>query len=474
MHFALRNMMLLAAVCACMQTAIAQDLRHPPRNSSDDTSVTQMQMAAIGRIGEQDRQALVSGDTQFAIDLYQQLAKETPDGNLFFSPYSLSTAIAMLAEGAQGETVREIADTCHYKVTPTTLGPANAELHAALHQGLGPRNELLIANSIWMQRDYPIVPAYLATIRGYYQGQAETVDFGNAGPTAKLINQWAESATRGHIPSIVTPGSIDSQTRLMVLNAVYFNGKWASAFIRSGTRPEPFHRFDGKSEPVAMMFQLETFPYVERSDYQAVSLPYKQSAFSMTLILPKQTGKVAMRRLEQSLNATKIDTMHGGRKQREVELYLPRLSLETNYDLRKTLHALGIKRVFYAQYAQLGGISRQDDLYVSVFQQKATLDVDEEGTVATAVTRVDAYYGGAIEEPEIPVVFRADRPFLVMIRHEPTGSILFMGRIEDAAQFASQLSAARPTARQNDRPATRGNQPGTNWVQEYQNRLERH
>ena len=411
------SLLLSAAGCAAPKAAIAQS--ELPRDTAPKPSAD----AAT---------ALVAGNSAFAFDLYQNLRAQP--GNLFFSPYSLSAALAMLYAGARGDTESQMAQTLHYSLSQADLHPAFNALDLNLNSagsGAGAGSfTLKTASSLWGQQNFTFLPAFLDLLAKNYGAGLRLVDFINAGPReqARLaINDWAKTATAGKIPELLSPGTLDDTARLVLANAIYFQGKWVQPFDANSS-PAPFTRLDGSTVSVPLMRRHSSTPYAEGQGFQAVELPYQGGRVSLVVLLPA-AGQFAA--FEQGLTAGQAAAIVASLKQQDVNLGLPRFKYETNLDLVKPLSALGMPSAFDAAQADFSGATSQRNLVVSRVVQKAYVAVDETGTEAAAATAIVA---GTTAMQQQPITFVADRPFIYFIRDSQTGSILFVGRVADPSK----------------------------------------
>ena len=369
---------------------------------------------------------VVSGNTAFAFDLYAQMRAQA--GNLFFSPYSISTALAMTYGGARGDTAAQMSKALHFEVSATELPPAFAALQAGLNdiQAKG-KVKLAVANSLWPQKGYDFLPTYLELCKTSYGVNITPVDFAGATESArKAINQWVEDKTNQKITELFKPGVLDSLTRLVLVNAIYFKGDWASQFDKARTRVEPFSVSGDKKVDASMMnAQKKKYRYAETPDLQVVELPYAGNDLSMVILLPRAVDGLPA--LERLLDAARFGEWTKSLRPCEVVLTLPKFKATSEFSLNQTLSPLGMTDAFSGK-ADFSGMNGRKDLYISAVVHKAFVDVNEEGTEAAAATGV-VISRKSMSIPQKPVVFRADHPFLFFIRENKSGGILFMGRI---------------------------------------------
>lgn len=372
--------------------------------------------------------ALVNGTNAFALDLYQVLRAE--DGNLFYSPYSISLALAMTYAGARGETEQQMAQALGFALPQTRLHPAFSRLTeelarrgetSAANDGDGFR--LSIANAIWGQEGYEFLAEFLNILDANYGAGMRTLDFvGDPEQARQVINGWASDETEGRIEDLVPPDAIDALTRLVLTNAIYFKAAWSLPFSPEATADEIFNLLGGDQVTVPMMRQSGQFDYAEANGYQAIQLPYDGYETSMVILLPAQ-GE--FRAFEDLLDAGMVDSILQDLVPKQVSLSMPRFEFDSDFSLKKALSVLGMADAF-ASTADFSGMTGSRELFISEVVHKAFVSVDEEGTEAAAATAVMMTLSAS---PEEPVEFTANRPFIFLIRDNPTGTILFAGRV---------------------------------------------
>jgi serpin B len=373
------------------------------------------------------------GNNAFAVALYGQL-KDHP-GNLFFSPASISTALAMTYAGARGETATEMANVLHFTLPQERLHPAMGgllhEMNAA-HEGY----HLSLANALWMQKDLIVLDDFMNLEKASYNAAVYGVDFkGATEQTRQTINQWVEGQTANNIKDLIIPGAFNKDTRLVLTNAIYFKGDWQTQFKKEDTKNEDFHKSSTQTAKVTMMHRADGFNYYENIAFQALEIPYKSKELSMIVFLPKSRDGLAT--FEQSLTADDMQQWLGQlRPASNVIVTMPKFNMETQFMLNVSLQTMGVKQAFDRVKADFSGMVQRDEmlrdgnLYISAVIHKAFIDVNEEGTEAAAAT--GAGMGVSVCAgcgPPPPPVFRADHPFLFLIRDNKSGSILFMGRV---------------------------------------------
>ncbi len=380
---------------------------------------------------EEDMKSIVNSVNAFSFDLYMKCRK--PNGNLFLSPYSAAVALTMAYAGARGETESQMAKVLHYAPGQGTVHKALSDLQRAiLSAGGGTGPELNIANALWGQQGYKFEEPFLNLLNQDYGSPLRTVDFqGNPAAAAAEINEWASHETRGRIKDVVsTPEDINALTRLILANAIYFKGMWRAPFEKRNTTDQDFTLPDGSKEPVKLMTRLSHFTYTEYNDFQVLELLYKGEALSMVIFLPRRHDM--LNRFEESLNLGVLLQAMAALRSTKVKVFLPRLKLSDSNLLMNALTALGMKDAVSIQNADFRGISKNRPLFIREEIQKTFVDVHEQGTEVTSGLGLVANAGANlhVQHPQIPV-FRADHPFMFLIRHRPSNCILFLGRVTD-------------------------------------------
>ena len=375
-------------------------------------------------------EAVVDGNTAFALDLYSRLKDE--DGNLFFSPYSISVALAMTYAGARENTAQQMSQTLRFSLDPQRLHPAFGKLEERLEALQEEGNvQLEIANSLWPHKSYPILEEHIGLVKKYYGVKITPLDYAaNIEAARSIINEWVEEKTKDKIKDMIGPGVLDALTRLVLVNAIYFKGNWADQFEEELTKDAPFHPLSGESIEVPMMKQQETFGYAEHEDLQILQMPYAGDEMSMLVLLPKNMDGLA--NLQSVLSKENLEKWIKSIRKKEVLVFLPKFKVTSQFRLDEALASMGMTDAFSPEKADLSGIDGEPHrLYIGAVIHKAFVDVNEEGTEAAASTAV-GFTLASMPEP-VPT-FRADHPFIFMIRDNNTGSILFMGRMVDPAK----------------------------------------
>jgi serpin B len=370
---------------------------------------------------------VVEGNTQFALELYGKLRGK--EGNLFLSPYSISTALAMTSGGARGKTLEQMTAVLHLP-DQKELHPAMASLIRQVNGEPGKKRgyQLKTANALWGQQGHPFLPAFLKLQKDHYGAGLRQVDFkGDAEGARKTINAWVERQTEKKIKDLLPRGILDSMTRLVLTNAIYFKGDWQFQFKKDATREQPFHLADGGTVKVPLMYQQGRFGYFETKAFQALEMPYTGKHLSMVVLLPRKADGLPA--LERDLTPANLAPWLRGLRQRVVRVYFPRYKLTSQFALKPTLQAMGMELPFSRASADFSGMDGKKDLYISAVVHKAFVDVNEKGTEAAAATGVVVKAKSARKDPPTTPVFRADRPFVFLIRDTRNGSVLFLGRL---------------------------------------------
>ena len=371
----------------------------------------------------------------FTIALCGQLLQRP--GNLFFSPFSIHTALAMTYAGARGETAAQMSEALRFASSNETLHVALAEIVRRLNAAGGGKYEMAVANSLWGQDGAPLQTGFLDLVARHYGGGMNVVDFRRGVEAARVrINRWVEDKTKERIRELIPSGGLDSDTRLVLVNTVYFKGMWVQQFRKAATRDEPFYLEGGGKVQAPLMHQSEEVRYLQAGGFQAVDLDYQGDDLSMLVLLPDK--KDGLRDLETRLSARMLHDCMAKMLVREVKLFLPRFRMTWGtVDLGAQLRALGMPLAFNRSQADFSGINgheppHEDSLFISAVFHQAFVEVNEEGTEAAAATGVamPRATGFPPPKPQVPV-FRADHPFLFAIRDRKSNAILFLGRMAD-------------------------------------------
>ncbi len=427
-----------AARPASTETASVAPTAQPAGPESPDELRSDKERSSPEGVSDENLADLVGGNSEFAFDLYQNLKSE--DGNLFYSPYSISVALAMIYAGARGETERQMADTLHYLLRQEGLHPAfNALDMELVSPGEGARGKddggfkLNVVNALWGQDGCGFAPAFLDTLAQSYGAGVRPMHFlGLPEESRTTINDWVSDQTEKRIQDLIPEGVIGRDTIMVLTNAIYFKAAWLIKFSDHNTRDLQFHLIDGSDVTVPMMSQSETLGYASGEGYQAVELLYEGGDLSMTVLLPDEG---LFREFEESLTADMVGSVVGEIERKLVSITMPKFEFESAFRLADTLEAMGMQDVFDQRNADLSGMGISGcpggggNPFVSAVVHKAFVLVEEEGTEAAAATAVVVRETSGPAGP--PIEMTLDRPFLFLIRDRATEAILFVGRVEN-------------------------------------------
>jgi serpin B len=380
--------------------------------------------AQPAKLSNPDAAALVNGNTSFAFELYRHLSKD--EGNLFFSPYSISNALAMTYGGARGKTAADMAKTLQFPFDDQRLHPAFSTLLGDLTKPGQKRNfKLSIANRLWGQKDYGFAPEFVKLSKEAYGAGLEELDFANATDASRqAINAWVEKETQNKIKDLLPPGSLEADTRLVLTNAIYFKAKWQEAFSDKATKREDFKLASGKTAKVDMMHQVEIMNLLDGDAFQVLEMPYEGRELSMLVVLPRKVDGLG--EVEKQLTADNLQKWRGQMKPHMVTLSLPKFTFTAQFKLKKVLSDLGMA-IAFSKAADFSGMTTREKLFIDAVIHKAFVAVDEKGTEAAAATAVTMRPTSIRVAP--PATFSADHPFVFLIRDNASGSVLFMGRV---------------------------------------------
>jgi len=357
---------------------------------------------------------VTGGHNSFAIDLYHALAPD--EGNLFFSPLSISTALSMAYAGAENGTASEMQDVLHLPASSAALHEGNKVLQAILED-----SNLLQANSLWPSLDETLLESFTHSLQANYSAECQALDFSNNPQlAAATINKWVEEKTLGRIKDLLQPDDITPATRLVLANAIVFTGKWQQAFDPAKTIAMPFHLAGGGEVWTKGMVMKTEYMSAEMDGYLVVELPFKGEEISLIIAVPNDVDGLA--ELEKSITLAAVNIWVKKMAKKELTLTLPRIEMDERVDLAEVLVAMGMKQAFSTK-ADFSGITGDKGLFIDKVIHQASLKIDEEGVEAAAATAVTFKRFG------FPENLKIDRPFMFMIRHRSTGSILFMGRM---------------------------------------------
>jgi serpin B len=426
-------------ISGCTDPAQRPAVNASPTSSPQETRVTTTVPGTTDSGNVQPAESVAAANNRFASDLYTTLAKN-PDNaghNLFYSPFSISSALAITGEGAKGRTRDEIFSVFHLPENDTVRQSG----FAGIDEGFNAADAgytFRTVNALWAEKSYPFLPAFTAIARKNYSAEVTNLDFKTASEKSRAtINQWVEEKTEKKIRDLLPSGSINALTRLVITNAVYFKGTWVQPFDAARTKETDFRTGTGTSGKVQMMENTGSqarFLYAETAGVQYIELPYinnSSKALSMIVILPKGDD---LKPAEAVLNDNNLSALQGSANFQRVDLYLPKFRMETEYRLPQTLSAMGMPTAFIDGAADFSGMDGTTNLSVSDVIHKAFIDLNENGTEAAAATAVViglamAPSGTSPPAPE----FRADHPFVFLIQDKETGTILFIGRVVNPA-----------------------------------------
>ncbi|XP_061569376.1 leukocyte elastase inhibitor-like isoform X2 [Cololabis saira] len=373
---------------------------------------------------------LSKANTSFSLDLLKTLGDNDKTANIFYSPFSISSALAMVMLGARGNTAAQMSESLKTKDCKDDLHTSFGQLLSELNKP-GTPYALSVANRLYGEQSYQFVEEFLGKTRTHYKAELESVDFMKSAEAARLnINSWVEKETQGKIKDVLVSGVVDAMTRLVLVNAIYFKGNWNKKFKESSTRDAQFRLDKGNSKPVKMMYQKTKFPltYIPEASCQILEMPYQGKELSMLIFLPNdiEDDTTGLEKLEKELTYenfvewTRPDMMD----EIEVQVGLPRFKMEEKYDMKNVLVSMGMVDAFDMSKSDFSGMSPANDLVLSEVVHKAFVEVNEEGTEAAAATAAIMMLRCALP----PASFVADHPFLFFIRHNPSNSLLFAGR----------------------------------------------
>ncbi|XP_078395626.1 leukocyte elastase inhibitor-like [Cetorhinus maximus] len=372
---------------------------------------------------------LSKANCHFTLDLFTKLIEKNQAGNIFFSPFSISTALAMVYLGAKNNTASQMAKALHFDQV--------GDVHSGFQKLQLDINRadvsylLKVANRLYGEKSYNFLEEFCKSTVKFYGAEMSAVDFQAAADgTRQEINKWVEAQTEGKIQDLLTQGSVNSDTRLVLVNAIYFKGSWAEKFNEQCTEKMPFRLNKNDSKPVNMMYQKKKFffRHVPELNIRVLELPYVGNDLSMIILLPDDImdDSTGLKQLEKALTFKKLQewTLPNQMRKMNVHVRLPRFKLEDEHELNSPLSSLGMQDLFEVSKADLSGMSGARDLSVSKVAHKSFVEVNEGGTEAAAATAVMAQFCMAMEEE----MFTADHPFLFFIRHNKSNNILFFGR----------------------------------------------
>ncbi len=382
-------------------------------DSSDPAPADEQPLPDLSTVEQQ----IVRTDNGFGLNLLQALHTATPDSNIFISPISVSMALGMTRNGADGATLDA------FNVVLEKTGLTETEINAAyrtlidLLTTLDPKVNLQIANAIWSRQGFAVEADFLETNQATFDAEIDALDFNDPG-AVNIINQWVDEKTQGKINKLIE--EIGADTVMLLVNAIYFQGTWLYQFDPDETRTAPFYNADGTSSEVPLMYQEATLLYLQTDRFSMIELPYGDSLYSMTVLLPNE-GETVTSVIEE-LTPEAWAQWQAGLTPQKVLIWLPRFELAYKTSLKAALSAMGMDVAFTPGEADFSRINPNVELYISDVLHKTVVEVNEEGTEAAAVT------GVIVDVTSLGPVMRVDRPFIFMIRERHTGTLLFIGQ----------------------------------------------
>lgn len=418
-------LMIALAITLCSCTTQPITPKPPVTNKPAENNFTNIQNNQPALILNN----FTDANNQFAIDLYLKYKSEK--GNVFFSPYSITSALAMTYEGARGLTAEEMQKALHLPNDKTKIRADFAQIYNTINKADKPY-QLSTANALWAQKDYQFLKEYLNTTSTYYAGKATNLDFAaDTENSRKTINTWVEGKTNDRIKDLIPAGMLDPETKLVLTNAVYFKANWSEPFKAENTRNEQFTLSNGTSVDAKMMHITSYYNYGETSNLQILEMPYLGDDLSMLIILPKENS---LNEVENSISTKNMDEWEKAMQQEKVQVSLPKFKFETKYLMANDLAQMGMP-IAFTDDADFSGMTGKMDLKISQVIHQTFLEVAEYGTEAAAATAVIMMPTMAIQQPtQSPKIFTADHPFIFAIKEKSTGNILFLGRLSDPSK----------------------------------------
>jgi len=406
---------------------VPESLSENPSPALSDNEPADKDVPAVldeaGATSEGIKKAADAND-QFAIALYSKIKDE---GNVFFSPYSISSAFGMVYEGAAGKTAEEIRSAFGFSDVSSERRASFASIFNQLNDK-DAKYDLQLANALWAQKDYAFLSSYIDVLKNSYGAEANSVDFKGSTENVRLeISKWVESKTNNKIKDLFAEGSLNAMTRLVLTNAVYFKGLWESPFEKANTSQQDFYLDSGSKVSVSMMNKKESFNYAESGGVKVLEMPYQGEKLSMIIFLP---AKGSTRSFEESLSFEKIMELRNKLTGADVIVSVPKFKFDKSYSLNDSLKKLGISEAFISGQADFSGMDGTKDLFIDQAVHKAFIEVNEDGTEAAAATGVTMSATAMPIEVE-PFTFKADHPFMFLIQDNESGNILFMGKVAD-------------------------------------------
>lgn len=371
---------------------------------------------------------ITMSNNTFAFELFSALERNTTE-NLVLSPFSISTAMAMVYPGSAGETARQFSQTMHFNPAVNNFTPEFAQWAKQIEATGAERKQFSVANALWPHKGYPFHQEYIELINTWFRSAFFPVDYlGDREAIRQKINQWVAAHTNDLIRDLIQPGVLVEDTRLVLVNAIYFLSAWQTAFDKQATHQASFFVEPGRSVQTSMMYMKHPLPFYQGRDFKLLELPYEGDDFSMLVLLPSEGNTLSS--ILEKWDGPLWDNEVNKLSMQEVEVFFPSFSIRSRLDLEKTLIAMGMPDAF-SNKADFSAMTPLNDLKIDKVIHQAYIEVKEEGTEAAASTAVVMIRKTAIADPVSVPVFRADRPFLYVIRERSTNAILFMGKTQN-------------------------------------------
>lgn len=421
-------LLLLTGIASCKPDQTQSRPIGTPKSTATETASPSEQKSpeASPESNKDDLEILVNGNNRFAIELYRQLGGKK--GNIFFSPYSISTALGMTYAGARGKTEEQMAQTLNFELDQAKLHPAFKELLDIINSYEKKGDcKLAVANRLWAQEGFKFLPEFFSLTKKYYDATLKELDFKeDQEGSRQTINHWVEEKTNDKIKNLIPKGVITSETRLVLTNAIYFKGEWAKQFKEEDTRKEKFYLIDGNTVEADMMHKSDKLNYSKEEGFGVVEIPYKNNSLSMLIFLPDE--KDGIKDLDKNVTYEMLEKAIDNMNKAQVNLSLPRFKTTSFFSLKSILIKMGMPSAFSDTLADFSGMEPEKKLKIQDVIHKAFVEINEEGTEAAAATGVVVGIKAVAPPGEI-IDFIVDHPFIFIIRDNKTGSILFMGRV---------------------------------------------
>ncbi len=381
---------------------------------------------AVNILNSQNKTNIIESNNKFTFELFSMVADEQK--NIFLSPFSVSAALAMTYEGARGKTRKEMSEVLHFPENAKEINESYKELISKTQKTKNPEYYLFnIANSVWAQKDFNFLHSYFETVKSYYDAQIEGVDFRTAKDreiAVKKINDWTAKKTKNKIKNLLDNSSVDGDTKMVLVNAVYFLAQWDKKFNEKATQKDIFYTLNGKTQK-EFMYVNNRMKYAETDKFKMVEIPYKGKRASMIIVLPEKSYDFSL--FEKEFGYDDFKNLYEKSEYKNIKLAVPKFKTEYKTDLAETLYSAGMKHAF-TNRADFSGMTCKKELRIDKVIHQTFINIDESGTEAAAATAVIMKRITSVN-PSGAIEFKADRPFLYFIKDNTTGSILFMGKL---------------------------------------------